>query len=185
MTNTLEVHSVRTAVRFNGIKTGAALAIGALACWTAAVSAQDNREPEVPARLVVQAGNKVSFQGHGIGVQVYAWSGSAWVFQFPEAVLFDNDGNIVATHFAGPTWRSNSGSMVVGSKIDGVTVDPTAIPWLILSAKSTDGSGILARTTFIQRVNTVGGLAPATAGTTVGEVAEVGYEADYFFYRQQ
>src|SRR5438552_17113761 len=144
---------------------------------------QDNRAPDVPAALEVPAGNKVEYHAYAIGVQIYRWSGSSWVFQAPEAMLFDADGNVVGLHYAGPTWESNSGSKVVGARIAGVTVDSTAIPWLLLGAVATDGNGILANTTYIQRVNTVGGKAPATAGTSVGQVASVPYTAEYYFFR--
>ena len=106
----------------------------------------------------------------------------------PEAVLFDNDGNVVATHFAGPTWESNSGSQVVGSLPPlAVVVDPTAIPWLRLATvpDRTHGPGIFADTTYIHRVNTVGGKAPSVAGSFVGQVARVAYAADYYFYRAE
>jgi hypothetical protein len=64
-----------------------------------------------------------------------------------------------------------------------VTVDRNAIPWLRLRAAHTEGPGIFADTTFIQRVNTTGGKAPSVNGTFVGQVARVPYTADYFFYR--
>jgi hypothetical protein len=60
--------------------------------------------------------------------------------------------------------------------------DTTAIPWLKLGAVSSQGPGVFDGVTFIQRVNTVGGKAPATSGTTVGEVANVPYSAEYYFY---
>jgi hypothetical protein len=63
-------------------------------------------------------------------------------------------------------------------------VDTNSIPWLLLSAASNEGPGIFADTTFIHRVNTVGGKAPSTDGTFVGQVARVPYNADYFFYRR-
>jgi hypothetical protein len=62
-------------------------------------------------------------------------------------------------------------------------VDQDAIPWLRLQALTSEGPGIFANTTFIQRVNTTGGKAPFTDGTFVGQVARVPYTADYFFYR--
>jgi hypothetical protein len=153
----------------------------------AAGSGNDNRAPEVPdAALVVPAGNKVHFHGFGVGVQVYTWNGTSWGSAVPEATLFDGNG-VVATHFAGPTWESNSGSQVVGALPPQavVTVDPDAIPWLRLQAveESTHGPGIFANTTYIQRVNTTGGKAPSTDGAFVGQVARVPYTADYFFYR--
>ncbi len=163
--------------------------IGALALLlggslAALAAGNDNRAPEVPEDIAVPAGNKVHFHGFGVGVQIYTWNGTSWGAAVPEAILFNAEG-IVAIHFAGPTWQSNSGSQVVGAlPPKAVTVDANAIPWLRLSAKSTEGSGIFADTTYIQRVNTTGGKAPSADGAFVGQVARVPYTADYFFYRQ-
>ena len=166
------------------------ITVGALALLlggglAALASGNDNRAPEVPDDITVPAGNKVHFHGFGVGVQIYTWNGTSWGTAVPEAVLFNANG-IVAIHFGGPTWQSNSGSTVVGAlpPKKAVTVDPNAIPCLLLSAKSTEGPGIFANTTFIQRVNTTGGKAPSTDGAFVGQVARVPYTADYFFYRQ-
>jgi uncharacterized protein DUF3455 len=149
----------------------------------------DNRAPEVPFEIKVDDGNIVHFHGYAIGVQIYTWNGTDWGTAVPRATLFDNDGNVVISHFGttnGPAWVSNSGSEVVGKlPPKKVIVDETAIPWLLLAAipDLTHGPGILAATTFVHRVNTVGGLAPRENGTVVGQVAEVPYNADYFFYR--
>jgi hypothetical protein len=160
-----------------------------LLCATAALAAQagtDNRAPEVPKEIAVEEGNKVHFHGFGIGVQIYTWDGSSWGAAVPRATLFNGEG-VVADHFAGPSWRSNSGSLVVGAlpPLGKVTVDTNSIPWLRLSVAFKDGPGIFANTTFVQRVNTVGGLPPKENGTVVGQVAEVPYTADYFFYRKE
>jgi hypothetical protein len=61
-------------------------------------------------------------------------------------------------------------------------VDPASIPWLSLSAVA-DGPGIFHHVTFIQRLHTVGGNAPSTAGTLIGEERRVPYTADYLFYK--
>jgi hypothetical protein len=159
--------------------------------WTGRADVgQDNRAPEVPAAIAVPVGNKVSFQGYAIGVQIYVSTASAadptvfvWTFRAPEAVLFDEDGNVVAIHYAGPTWESESGSKIIAARVSGATVDATAIPWLLLRATSTEGPGILQETTYIQRVNTTGGLAPADAPTQAGLEMRVPYTADYFFFR--
>lgn len=97
---------------------------------------------------------------------------------------------MLTTHVAGPAWQAKDGSKVVGQLVDKVTVDPTAIPWLLLSAASTsagaDGDR-LAGTTFIHRLATAGGLAPAPAECneeTVGETRHVPYTADYVFWKQ-
>jgi len=161
-----------------------ALLLGGGLTALAAASGADNRAPEVPDEIAVPVGNKVHFHGFGVGVQIYTWNGSSWGAAVPEATLFNAEG-IVAIHFGGPTWQSNSGSTVVGAlPPKAVTVDTNAIPWVRLSAKNPEGPGIFAETTFIQRVNTTGGKAPAADGAFVGQVARVPYTADYFFYRQ-
>ena len=50
-------------------------------------------------------------------------------------------------------------------------------------ATSTSGHGRFERVTYIQRVNTIGGTAPADAGLIVGDEARVPYTAEYYFYR--
>ena len=160
----------------------------------AAHAGADNRAPEVPAAITVGETNKVHFHGFGVGFQIYTWNGTSWGSAVPEATLFDNDGNVVAIHFGvfaadgsfvGPAWQSNSGSTVVGALPPAaVIVDTNAIPWLRLRASITQGPGIFADTTFIQRVNTTAGKAPAAPGAFIGQVARTPYTADYFFYRQ-
>ena len=134
--------------------------------------------------LAPPAGSTLVFHAYARGVQIYRWTGTSWEFVAPEAVLYQDDGEngVLATHFAGPTWKSHSGSTVVGVVTQRCTPDPDAIPWLLLKATS-EGPGIFQGVTFIQRVNTVGGLAPTEPGEVVGEEAEVPYTADYFFYR--
>ena len=161
-----------------------ALLLGGGLAALAAGSGNDNRAPEVPAGIAVPVGNKVHFHAFAVGVQIYTWDGVSWGRAVPEATLFHADG-VVAIHFAGPTWESNSGSKVVGALAKPpFTVDPNAIPWLLLSAVTTEGPGIFADTTYIHRVNTTGGKAPVADGAFVGQVARVPYTADYFFYRR-
>jgi Protein of unknown function (DUF3455) len=148
--------------------------------------------PVVPSKIQVAEGNKVFLVGHAIGVQIYSCnttsSGFAWGFVAPRANLYDDHGKLIITHFAGPTWQAKDGSRAVGHLVDSVTVDPTAIPWVLLSASTTpgpDGDRLVA-TTFIQRIATTGGLAPPAAdcnAATAGTVAEVPYTADYYFWK--
>jgi hypothetical protein len=165
-----------------------------LLCASATLAAQadtDNRAPDVPIQIEVSSTNKVSLHGLGVGFQVYTWNGTSWGSAVPDATLFDEDGNIVATHFGvpipprvNPAWQSSSGSIVIGALPPApVIVDTNAIPWLRLQALTSDGPGVFADTTFIQRVNTTGGKAPSTDGAFIGQVARVPYTADYFFYR--
>jgi hypothetical protein len=150
-------------------------------------SGNDNRAPDLGdcQKLRAPAGNKVAAHAYAVGYQVYRWTGTSWTFVAPEAELYhDDDGHgEFGTHYAGPTWESASGSKVVGAVVDRCTPDPDAIPWLLLRASSSEGPGIFHRVTYIQRVNTVGGLAPANPGGAAGEEAKVPYAAEYFFYR--
>src|SRR5205809_2965280 len=147
----------------------------------------DNRAPDLGdcQNLQVLEGNMVAFHAFGVGVQIYRWDGTSWIFVAPEAVLFADAGDdgAVGIHYAGPTWESVSGSKVVGVVLERCTPDPDAIPWLLLGAVSNEGPGIFHRVTFIQRVNTVGGKAPTDPGDLPGGVAGVPYTAEYFFYR--
>jgi len=152
----------------------------------------DNRAPELTGdaeKLEAEAGNKVAFHAYAEGVQIYRWTGTAWAFVGPEAVLYatDNAGGagVIGIHYAGPTWESAGGSKVVGQVVDRCTPDPDAIDWLLLRGASSGGPGIFNGVTFIQRINTVGGKAPTAAGEFVGQVVRVPYTADYFFYRKQ
>jgi len=146
----------------------------------------DDRAPDLTActNLQVAAGNEVAFHVYAIGVQIYQWNGTAWVFVAPAAQLYADAGykGQVGIHYAGPTWESNSRSKVVGRRLQGCTPDRNSIPWLLLAAVTTNGPGVLNDITFVQRVNTVGGIAPSTPGSAVGQTAQVPYTAEYFFY---
>jgi len=165
--------------------------LGMIIMLSAAVFAiADEKTPDLPAgceELAVEAGNKVSSHGYAVGVQRYRWDGNTWMFVEPVARLFANDDHRgeTATHYAGPTWESNSGSKVVATRDKGCNVDPTAIDWLRLKAVSTEGPGPFARITFVQRVNTIGGRAPSIPGLIVGALIDVPYTAEYYFYREQ
>ncbi len=150
---------------------------------------EHRRPPELPApacdSVNVPAGNRVTSHLYALGVQIYRWNGTNWVFVAPEAALFADscyEGQ-VGFHYAGPTWESNDGSKVAGSRQAGCTPFRGAIPWLRLGATSTSGHGRFANVTHIQRVNTIGGTAPAEAGLAVGDEARVPYTAEYYFYR--
>jgi len=149
-------------------------------------SGNQNRAADLGAcpELQVSADSKLAFRVYAAGVQIHRWNGSSWTFVGPSAVLSaDAEGkSVVGIHYAGPTWESNSGGKVVGTVLKRCTPNPNAIQWLLLAAVS-DGPGIFHRVTLIQRVNTVGGNAPSTPGSFVGEEARVPYTTEYFFYR--
>ncbi len=144
--------------------------------------------PDLPCvELQVPSGHRVAFHSYALGVQMYRWNGTSWAFVEPVARLFANNNyrGETGTHYAGPTWESNSGSKVVAARVAGCSADPTAIDWLLLEAVSSEGPGPFRRVTYIHRVNTVGGKAPVAPGSAIGTVVEVPYTAEYYFYRAE
>jgi hypothetical protein len=149
------------------------------------------RPPDAPEALRPPANQVLALEAHATGVQIYECKASKdqparfeWVFKAPEAELFDVAGRKIGKHYAGPTWESTDGSAVVGDvKARDPGPDPSAIPWLLLSAKSNSGAGVFSRITSIQRVQTVGGKAPsAPCGDSAEQVVRVPYKAAYYFY---
>jgi len=150
--------------------------------------------PELPAQcgaIVPEAGNKPDGHVYAKGVQVYRWNASTnfWDFVGPRADLFAEESfhGEVGSHFTGPNWQSKGGSRVKAEPIQGKSCapDPTAIAWLLLKATETTASGMFRDVTFIQRVNTTGGLRPTVPGTLHGEIKEVEYTAEYYFYKAE
>ena len=88
----------------------------------------------------------------------------AWVFKAPDALLYDMNfvpgGACTAPGRAGPrptaasSWRSEM------ARADAPL--PDAIPWLLLKELSTSGPGVFSDVAIVQRLNTAGGVAPAT-----------------------
>ncbi|SRR6266545_844093 len=154
--------------------------------------ARASEVPDLPAQCVsmeVPAGNKLAFHVYARGVQIYRWNGNTWDFVAPVATLFAeaNYFGEVGSHYVGPHWESKSGSKVKGARVPGTgcTPDPTAIAWLLLEKVTTSGPGIFSSVTYIQRVNTTGGSTPTDPGLIAGEVKEIPYTAEYYFYRAQ
>ena len=171
--------------------------------------------PAVPAGLAVPQGNTLFLKGSAVGTQNYickpSGSGFAWTLFGPQATLFVTlpwiGGDIrqqIMTHFlsANPveggtpraTWQSSLDTSVVWARAiansnDPAFVAPGAIPWLLLEVVGSQhgpaGGGSLVPTTYIQRVNTSEGIAPAAGCTqaTVGNTVLVPYTTDYYFYK--
>jgi hypothetical protein len=177
---------------------GATLALG---CGAAAEETEplefDNVESEVSSRcapvvdaaIQVPEGNKLGFVLDAYGTQIYVCQASgtsyAWALKAPDAKLYNTKGKEVGIHYAGPTWEYKDGSSVVGARLAAVTPDPTAIPWLLIEATTHEGSGKMDGVTYIQRLETVGGLAPAAASCTadnVGVLAPIEYSATYYYF---
>jgi Protein of unknown function (DUF3455) len=169
--------------------------------------------PPVPTNIEVPADNTAFLLGHGVGTQNYMCQPSptigrvAWTLFTPQATLFSDQGEQLTTHFFSPnpspddpvrsgtvrvTWEDSRDTSTVWARaIASSTVTPGAIPWLLLQVVGTQagptGGDTLSETTFIQRLNTQGGLAPSTdcnLPTDLGNKAFVPYTADYFFYKK-
>lgn len=143
-------------------------------------------QAEVPAALVPAGERAVEIIG-AKGVQIYqcriaADGSAAWAFVGPEADLFDGSGRSAGKHYAGPHWEAADGSKVIGTvKSRADAPQAGAIPWLLLTTKSVGGDGRYAKVTSIQRINTVGGIAPAAKceAAISGKTERVPYTADY------
>jgi len=146
---------------------------------------------EVPANLVPPAGTVLLFELQARGVQIYACAAKpddatafVWTFKAPEADLFNARGELAGRHFAGPTWQGFDGSAVVGKTLEHAdSPDPGSIPWLLLEAKEHAGSGVFSTITFVQRLNTAGGVAPTEGcdADHAGEEVREPYSATYAF----
>src|SRR5262249_34175665 len=121
----------------------------------------------------------------------------------PQATLFGDEGEQLTTHFFSPnpfengtvraTWQDSRDTTAVWGQVVRTSADPDfvapgAIPWVLLQSVGSQAFGgdeSLAATTFIQRLNTTGGLAPVSGCDSSGDVGKqafVPYSADYFFY---
>ncbi|HTA19432.1 MAG TPA: DUF3455 domain-containing protein, partial [Polyangia bacterium] len=161
----------------------------------------------IPPALAVPTGATLKFRAHGRGTQNYACVATtapatdggtadggadagvttyAWGPATPAANLYDETNTQIGTHFAGPTWMSSvDGSDAVGSKVASVaSTETNAIPWLLLKVTEHMGSGVFMDVTYVQRLDTANGVAPATGcdAATVNTTVAVDYTADYYFY---
>jgi hypothetical protein len=145
-----------------------------------------------PEAAAIQAppANVVFLVGHVLkdpkNVQTYKCIGGKLAAgSVPTAELVDDNKNVIVHHSEGPTWTATDGSSVKGTPVPNakVTIDPTAVPWLLLSTvDQKTGGKTLNDTTFIQRVNTTGGVNPTPGGACTQDLP-VPYTADYYFYK--
>jgi hypothetical protein len=185
------------AMRFNPVRVGSSLGVVFAAAVIAGCSADHGggasvTPPEVPEALRVPDGNSPFLKAPASGSQIYTCQASAdqpgayaWTFKAPDAVLFDANGAKIGTHYAGPTWESIDTSKVVGTvKAKADSPNKNAVPILLLQTKSTEGTGTFAKVTYVQRLNTAGGAAPAAGcdAAHAGQDMPVAYTADYYFY---
>ena len=166
------------------------LAALAFALFTSTeVTIAEDRVPELPSPICDSvnppAETRLSAHVYALGVQIYRWTGTNWLFIAPDAALFEDQcyETQVGSHYGGPTWEATDGSVVQAARAAGCTPFRGAIPWLRLDATFASAEGRFGRVVSIQRVNTIGGTAPAEAGAFIGDEASVPYTAEYYFYR--
>jgi Protein of unknown function (DUF3455) len=164
-----------------------------LTTMVAAHAGAETGTDEIPEGLRPPAGQVLALAARATGVQIYECKAAkenpaqfAWTLKAPEADLTDLSGKPVGKHYTGPTWEAGDGSKVMGelvAKRDAPVA--TAIPWLLLRAKSTSGNGIFSAIASIQRLQTVGGTPPADGcnSSQSGKESRVPYSAVYRFYK--
>lgn len=198
----------RTTRRILPMAFAAALALALTVSLAEPAHAHRIKPPPVPTDVAVPDGTKPFLVGHAVGTQNYiclpSGSAFAWTIFTPQAVLFDDRGKQLTTHFFSPNplengtvrpaWQHSRDTSTVWVRLVRPSTDPDfvapgAIPWLLLemagAGAGPKGGDALTRTAYIQRLNTAGGVAPSTGcsgWTEVGKKEFIPYTADYYFY---
>ncbi len=143
----------------------------------------------IPEQIKVPVGYSPVLTVHAKGDQIYQCALNkgefAWETQAPDAKLFDEQGKIVGNHTAGPLWEYKEGSRVVGRVVKKIDMAPgKSIAWLLVEVVSHKGDGLFSNISFINRINTSGGLPPKTGcdANHLGSEKRIAYTADYVFY---
>ncbi|KPI06063.1 Protein of unknown function DUF3455 [Actinobacteria bacterium OK074] len=140
---------------------------------------------DAPAALKVPDGNRLTGLFSAAGVQTYTCTDGAWKLLEPAATLWaknDRSRRAVALHSRGPVWVSTVDGSAVNAAAIATSPKTDAVPELLLQSTATRGSGVFAGVSYIQRLNTHGGVAPTTACTGTDQLS-VQYSATYAFYK--
>ena len=150
-------------------------------------------QASLPAAVQVPAGNKVAMETVGVGEITYQCSAKKdmagqfeWVFVGPDAKLMDRSGKQVGKYYGPPaTWEAMDGSKLTAVQLAVAPAMAGSIPLQLVKANPAMGSGAMQGVTYIQRVSTQGGVAPAAPCTAANLSAKqiVKYQADYIFYK--
>src|SRR3954471_93528 len=185
-----EGHESATSVVPNAARTvfRASIAVIIITAVAACANMQSAKAPvDVPDTLKPAADESLAMIVSARGVQVYECRAKndpggnhEWVFVGPAADLFSAAGSRIGKHYAGPHWESNDGSKIIGTvKANAPASAADAIPWLLLTTQSAGPEGAFSKVTSVQRVRTVGGVAPRAgcSQATVGILARELYTA--------
>ena len=145
----------------------------------------------LPEAVRVPAGQKLMMTTSATGEITYECrekkdmaGAHEWAFVGPVATLYGADKKMVGKYYAGPTWEAADGSKVTGKQVAVAPATPGSIPLQLVKAEPAMGAGAMTGVSYIQRLNTKGGVAPAMACDAMGKGKRqvVAYEADYVFY---
>jgi len=137
---------------------------------------------------IAAPGQTVVAHYHAEGAQIYECKPDGagkliWQFREPIATLMA-DGQTIGRHYAGPSWELADGNAVTGkASANAAGATSSDIPWLRLDVLVHRGTGRLDSVSTVQRIETKGGVAPATC-TTVATFLDVPYSAEYVFLRR-
>ncbi|PBC94028.1 uncharacterized protein DUF3455 [Streptomyces sp. Ag82_O1-15] len=140
---------------------------------------------DAPAALKVPDGNRLTGVFSAAGVQTYTCTDGAWKLLEPAATLWarnDRSHRPVALHSRGPVWVSTVDGSAVNAAAIANSPKSGTIPELLLQSTATRGTGIFAGVSYVQRLDTHGGVAPTTACTGTDQIS-VRYSATYAFYK--
>jgi Protein of unknown function (DUF3455) len=149
-------------------------------------------QSSLPAAVQVPAGQKVSLETVGVGEITYECrakadrSGHEWVFAGPKADLNGRNGAKLGTYYGPPaTWAANDGSRITGKQLAIAPAGTGNIPLQLVQADPASGAGAMQGVTYIQRVATRGGVAPASTcdAAAMSRKEIVQYQADYIFWK--
>ena len=170
-----------------------AVALLATGCGSIQMMSQPYDQAMLPAAVQAPAGNRVAMETVGTGDITYECRAKAnmagqyeWVFVGPDAKLWDRGGKQVGKYYGPPaTWENMDGSKVTATQVAVSPAGDGNIPLQLVKANPAMGNGMMAGTTYIQRVATKGGVAPsmACAAGNMGAKQVVKYQADYIFYK--
>lgn len=109
---------------------------------------------------------------------------NVWTFRQPDAELLDETGKPVGRHGANFSFEHADGSRLVATiAAFDEAPRPTDLRWLLMTTRSF-GNGTFDGVTHVQRINTVGGIPPATCDSTqVGKLLRVDFTSDFVFYK--
>ncbi|MGW4976073.1 DUF3455 domain-containing protein [Streptomyces mirabilis] len=140
---------------------------------------------DAPAALKVPDGNRLTGAFSAAGVQTYTCADGAWKLLEPAATLWaknDRSHRPLALHSRGPVWVSTVDGSAVNAAAIANSPKTGTIPELLLQSTATRGTGAFAGVSYVQRLDTHGGVAPTTACTGTDQVS-VRYSATYAFYK--